>query len=116
MIEPTYTVVDLFILTFAVLSGMLFYYEILKPFVRKQFARYKDHVESRKALNKKQEFYNGYGWAMAEARLCNRSINYLEMHTMSHLTNETCEFENGIKRAVQDLTLIEFGESIEVPD
>jgi hypothetical protein len=35
---------------------------------------------------------------------------------MSHLTNETCEFGNGIERAVQDLTLIEFGESIEVPD
>jgi len=116
MIEPTYTVVDLFILTFAVLSGMLFYYEILKPFVRKQFARYKDHGESRKALNKKQEFYDGYGWAMAEVRLYNESISYLEMHAMSHLTNETCEFGNGIERAVQDLTLIEFGESIEVPD
>ena len=116
MIEPTYTVVDLFILAFSVLSGMLFYYEILKPFVRKQFARYKDHGESRKALNKKQEFYDGYGWAMAEVRLYNESISYLEMHAMSHLTNETCEFGNGIERAVQDLTLIEFGESIEVPD
>jgi len=116
MIEPTYTVVDLFILAFSVLSGMLFYYEILKPFVRKQFARYKDHGESRKALNKKQEFYDGYGWAMAEVRLYNESISYLEMHAMSHLTNETCEFRNGIERAVQDLLLIKLGGYIEVSD
>jgi len=94
--------------------GLITYFEILKPFVVKRIARYQNQREARKAFSKAQAYHDGYGWAMAEARLGNMCSDDLLMYSMSHFSKRFGEFENGVERAIEDLVLLERGESMEV--
>ena len=96
--------------------GLVVYFDVLKPFIKRCVTDFKADRKIEKARKQDQEYRNGYGWAMAEVRLGNMKTYDLEMHIMSQFTEGTGKFEDGVERAIQDLNLLEFAETIEVPD
>ena len=112
----TVTHIDVLVWVALTTLGFGIYDQLIKPFFKRCFYDIKLGIRTNKAAKQKREYRNGYGWAMAEVRLGNMKTYDLEMHIMSQFTEGTGKFEDGVERAIQDLDLLEFAETIEVPD
>jgi len=85
------------------LGGLLLYYEILKPFFKHCVTEFKLGRKEEKARKQKQEYANGYGWAMAEVQLDKMEIIELYAYTSGFNTSDSGAFDDGIEKAIDDL-------------